>query len=385
MRVGIIYPVPEPLAPANWSGTPHGLASGLVGCGVDVVPIGVKIPHGLHELVAILSRATGRRGAVADRMQVRQWARTRALKSALAQHPTLDAVIAMGTEMYDLAAVLEGSVPCATYDDGTLLQMYRDPNSDIRQSRFPQRHVARWIERQSASTRAATVCCVSTNWAARSYEDDYGIPSGQLAVVGMGHRPRLAAPGVIRDWSRPRFLFVGVEWRRKNGASVVRAFEEVRKRVPEATLDLVGNHPEIDAPGVNGHGFLARGDASAQLKLDRLYAAANCFVLPSKFDPSPIAYLEAASAGLPVIATSRGGAGELINDGAIVVDPGDSKALVDAMLALADRSAAQSMGAAAARNAAASSWSDVAGRIVKALGLTSGPVRSGRTGEYSDV
>jgi glycosyltransferase involved in cell wall biosynthesis len=155
--------------------------------------------------------------------------------------------------------------------------------------------------------------------------------------------------------------------------------------VPEATLDLVGNHPEINAPGVTGHGFLARQDASAQRKLDWLYASATCFVLPSQFDPSPIAYLEAASAGLPVIATSRGGAGELINDGAIVVEPGDSKALVAAMLRLADGSTAESMGAAAARNAATSSWADVAGRILEALGRSRRPITSGRTEESSDV
>lgn len=385
MRVGIIYPVPEPLAPANWSGTPHGLASGLVGCGVDVVPIGVEIPHGLHELVAILSRATGRRGAVADRMQVRQWARTRALKSTLAQHPTLDAVIAMGTEMYDLAAVLEDSVPCATYDDGTLLQMYRDPNSDISQSRFPHRHVARWIERQSASSRAATVCCVSTNWAARSFTEDYGIAADQLAVVGMGHRPRLGDPDVKREWSRPRFLYVGVDWRRKNGDAVVSAFREVRRCAPLATLDLVGNHPEVIAPGVRGHGFLTRDDASAQKKLDRLYAEATCFVLPSQFDPAGIAYLEAASAGLPVIATSRGGAGELIADGAIAVDPGDERGLVEAMLALTNPLAARSKGATAARSVASSSWTDVGARIIGALGTVRTPAVSSRMGGNADV
>lgn len=385
MRIGIIYPVPEPLAPANWSGTPHGLASGLAACGVDVVPIGVKVPHGLHELVALLSRSTGRRGAVADRMQIRQWARTRALRSSLAQHQPLAAVIAMGTEMYDLASLLEGGAPCATYDDGTLLQMYRDPGSDICQSGFPQQHVARWVDRQSASSYAATVCCVSTTWAARSFADDYGLPPDQLAVVGMGHRPRLVAPGVTRDWSRPRFLFVGVDWRRKNGAAVVDAFREVRRHEPLATLDLVGNHPEVNEPGVRTHGFLARDDVSAQMKLDRLYAEATCFVLPSQFDSAGIAYLEAASAGLPVIATSRGGASELVDDGAIVVDPGDARGLVEAMHALTNPSVARSKGASAARSVAASSWTDVAARIMDTLGIVRTPVVSGRMGGGAGV
>ena len=64
MKIGIIYPVPDPLAAANWSGTPHGLASGFTAIGADVVPLGAKVPRGLHQAVALLSRATGRTGVL---------------------------------------------------------------------------------------------------------------------------------------------------------------------------------------------------------------------------------------------------------------------------------------------------------------------------------
>jgi glycosyltransferase involved in cell wall biosynthesis len=385
MRIGIIYPVPDPLAPANWSGTPHGLASGFTAIGADVLPLGVKVPRGLHEAVALLSRATGRRGAVADRMQIRQWARTNALRTSIAAAPALDAVVAMGTEMYDLGSILPAGLRAATYDDGTLLQMYRDPLSDISQSRFPARHVNRWLDRQKRSSRAARLCCVSTDWAARSFVADYGIAPQRVAVVGMGHRPRRAAAGAVRDWSVPRFLFVGVEWRRKNGDAVLAAFQEVRRRHPDATLDIAGNHPVLDAPGVTGHGFLPRTDAAAQQHLDDLYARATCFVLPSRFDPSPIAYLEAASSGLPVIATTRGGAGSLLKEGALVVEPGDHEALVTAMLTYADPGAAATGGAAAANSAAASSWTHVAGRITDALGLGCEPASTGSTESTANV
>ncbi|WP_457964476.1 glycosyltransferase family 4 protein [Arthrobacter sp. D1-29] len=372
MRVGIIYPVPEPLAAANWSGTPHGIASGFTSIGADVVPLGVKVPPVLHEAVAVLSRATGRRGAVADRMQIRQWARTNALKSRIAEALPLNAVVAMGTEMYDLASILPPGLPAATYDDGTLLQMYADPMSDISQSRFPAGHVRRWVDRQKRSSQAAQVCCVSTGWAAESFVADYRIPSHLVAVVGMGHRPRRAAPGVVRDWSVPRFLFVGVEWQRKNGDVVLEAFREVRHRHPEATLDIAGNHPALNVPGVTGHKFLSRTDVAAQERLDGLYARATCFVLPSRFDPSPIAYLEAASSGLPVIATTRGGAASLLKDGALVVEPDDHDALVAAMLTYSDPAAAAKAGAAAADSAATSSWAHVARRICDSLGLGDG-------------
>ncbi len=371
MRVAVLYPRPDALSPANWSGTPRGLAEGLRDCGVDVVPIGARLPFGVHQAVAVLSRITGRRGAVADRLPVRQFARTRVLTRNLAAVAgSLDAVIAMGTEMYDLAAVSYPHVPVATYDDGTLLQMWRSPDSDIRQAGFPADQVKLWFERQAASSRAATVCCASTGWAAQSLIADYAVPADRVSVVGMGHRPRSAVTNAARDWSVPRYLFIGVDWQRKNGDAVLTAFAEVKKLHPHATLDVVGRHPKLDQPGVVGHGFLAREDAAAQARLDALFASATAFVLPSRFDPSPIAYLEAASAGLPVIATTEGGAGELLGAAAITVHPDDPAGLVAAMRRLADPETAQSMGAQASHNARHASWSDVARRILGALEIS---------------
>ncbi|KQN89530.1 glycosyltransferase family 4 protein [Arthrobacter sp. Leaf69] len=376
MRIGLLYPVRNPLDPRNWSGTPYGLSRGLASQGITVVPLAADVPHGLHEMVAVLSRVTGRRGAVMDRMPVRNLARTLILARRLSQAAPLDAVVAMGTEMYDLATVIPTGVPCATYDDGTLKQMWDHPGSDIRSGDFPPHHVRRWIRRQSDSSRAASVCCVSTQWAARSFADDYAIPRDRIAVVGMGHRPRSAAAG-DKDWSKPTFLFVGVDWQRKNGARVLEAFSRVRERVPAATMHVVGEHPLIDAPGVVDHGFLPKDNAASQEVLDRLYAVATCFVLPSKFDPSPISYLEAASAGIPVIATPFGGAGELLGRGAWTVDPSDSGSIAEAMVRLSAPQQARAMGEAAAQVAATASWTNVAGRILDALSATASTTGAG--------
>jgi len=367
MRVGLLYPNPVPLSPSNWSGTPHGLAGGLRDQGVEVVPIGAKLPPLVHESVAVLSRIGGKRGAVAERTLVRQVSRTRVLARRVAElAPTLDAVVAMGLELFDLAAVRRQGLPFVTYDDGTLLQMWNNADSDIRKAGFPGAEVRRWFDRQAASARAATLCCVSTAWAARSFTTDYGVPADRVRVVGMGHRPRVAV-ALDRDWSTPRFLFIGVDWERKNGAAVLRAFDLVHQRYPDATLDIVGKHPRIDLPGVRDHGFLPREDPAAQALLDSLFATSTAFVLPSMFDPSPIAYLEAASAGLPVIATTEGGAGELLGDAAISVHPRDDAALVAAMMQLAEPARARATGARASEFAATASWSHVAGRVLDTL------------------
>jgi glycosyltransferase involved in cell wall biosynthesis len=278
----------------------------------------------------------------------------------------------MGAELYDLPRIVDTRVSSVTFEDATMASQSRDPGSDVSRANLPAKHLIKSMRCQQDASRAATVCCVSTRWAARSFEQDYGIPADKIVVVGMGHRPRLAAGSQNRDWSMPRFLFVGADWQQKNGPAVLEAFDVVREQVPAATLHLVGAHPPMTRPGVTTHGFLPRQAASAQLLLDRLYATATCFVLPSLFDAAGIAYLEAASAGLPVVATARGGAPEMLMDGAVVVDPQDRSALVQAMLTLSDPDTARSMGAVARRNTASSSWREVAGRILEALASRTG-------------
>jgi glycosyltransferase involved in cell wall biosynthesis len=92
-------------------------------------------------------------------------------------------------------------------------------------------------------------------------------------------------------------------------------------------------------------------------------------VLPSRFDPAGISWLEAASAGLPVIATTEGGAEELLGDAAICVHPDDQSGLLAAMQSLTSPTEARRRGELARQAAAGSTWSAVADRILDALNL----------------
>ncbi|MCW2540872.1 MAG: glycosyltransferase [Frankiales bacterium] len=368
-RVGLLYPYPNPVSPQSWSGTPAGLAAGLVDNGFELVPIGAVLPVGIRQTIAGLSRVTGRRGPIANRGPLASKARTLEVARQIRKAGHLDALIAMDTEAYRLDQVLPEHLPVATYDDGTFALFAQHPDSDIRRDGIPQAELDRWIARQGIGCRTATVCCLSTGWAARSVVADYHVPADRVRVVGMGHRPRIGANGRRgeRDFSAPRFLFVGVEWGRKNGDAVLRAFTELHRTHPSARLDLVGDHPLVVQEGVHDHGLLRRDDPAAQALLDDLFAQATAFVLPSRFDPSPIAYLEAASAGLPVIATTEGGAGELLGDGALTVSPDDDGAILAAMQRLTDPAVAARLGAEAAGRAAESTWANVSRRIVDAL------------------
>jgi glycosyltransferase involved in cell wall biosynthesis len=306
---------------------------------------------------------SSRLGATFDRSAPVHALRTRVLARNVEIAEPLDAVLAMGTEMYGLHRIIPVGLRCYTFDDGTLAQMWRHPYSNLRTSAFRPASVCKWIHYQQESCRRADACFVTSSWAAASLIGDYGVHPSRVEIVGIGHK-KVFGTTSERDWSRPRYLFVGIDWQRKNGAAVVNAFRRVRDVIPDATLHLVGGAPVFNEPGIVNHGLLSKGDPVGQELLRRLYASATCFVLPSRFEPAGIAYLEAGSAGLPVICTSEGGASELLGSGSIAVDPADVGAITQAMLLLSDPAVAKKVGKKAAREAEGSSWQHVARGIL---------------------
>lgn len=74
-----------------------------------------------------------------------------------------------------------------------------------------------------------------------------------------------------------------------------------------------------------------------------LMAAADALVLPSRWEGLPLVLLEAASAGLCVIATDVGGNGEVVANGetGFLVPPDDEIALSEAMIHIADLTSEQ--------------------------------------------
>lgn len=69
----------------------------------------------------------------------------------------------------------------------------------------------------------------------------------------------------------------------------------------------------------------------------RYYAAADVFALPSRSEGSPNALLEAMGAGCPIVAARVGGVPELADDrSAVLVPPGDPRALGEGLVRLLD-------------------------------------------------
>lgn len=370
-RIGIVFPG-DPHARGTWSGTPGGLAGGFAELGCDVRRIDARPPR-LLETAALgaLTAAHLRPGKDARRLVRR--ARTAArLSPALAAMRSsaananvrraghLDAIVQIGT-----GYAIPAGLPVATFEDLTIPQAIElgFPGWDI----LSKRAIASRVSRQRTAYDRATACCLSTPWAATSVVRDYSVPATKVHAVGLGrnHEP---SP-VERTWSTPRFLFVGLDWEGKNGAGLLRVFARVRERHPDARLDLVGGHPPIEQAGVHGHGVLRMDDPGERARVESLFQSATCFVMPSQYEASAIAYIEAGAAGLPVIGSSAGGSGDLIGDGGCVVAPGDDERLLAAMLDYCDPSVAALVGARALERSRMFTWRAAAERIVRALAL----------------
>jgi UDP-glucose:(heptosyl)LPS alpha-1,3-glucosyltransferase len=81
--------------------------------------------------------------------------------------------------------------------------------------------------------------------------------------------------------------------------------------------------------------------------IEKYYAAADMFVLPSIYEPFGNAYLEALATGLPVIASGKSGAAEIIDpgvNGLVVEDPTDPGEIARQMNDLMDGQLRDEMG-----------------------------------------
>ena len=173
--------------------------------------------------------------------------------------------------------------------------------------------------------------------------DRLGVAADKVEVVAngvdIGHfQPRAgAAP------QPPLILCVARRVGRKDLPTLLAAFRIVRERRPDVRLRIVGNGPVDLAGGAGVEVLPAPGDIRPQL------AEATVFALSSVDEGAPNVILEAMAAGLPVVTTEAGGAGELVVPGVtgLTVGQGDAAALAEALLAvIGDPERAAAMGAA---------------------------------------
>jgi len=162
--------------------------------------------------------------------------------------------------------------------------------------------------------------------------------------------------------------FVGGDYRLKGLVTLLKAVSRAR-REPRVIAVGVTQDAALDA-------LIVQGGLKERVKFigwtsdpSPFYAAADCFVLPTRYDTFSLATLEAMASGLPVIVSSAAGVSEHLTDGldAIVLqDPGDVESLVRQLDLLTSNEALRNtLGDRARQTAERFSWEKVAERTLE--------------------
>jgi glycosyltransferase involved in cell wall biosynthesis len=190
-----------------------------------------------------------------------------------------------------------------------------------------------------------------------------------------------AQPG--SQWPRIRIGTVARLVDIKDQATLIRAFQIVKKNYPYAELHLLGDGPlrqklELLATQLElGRSTTFHG---ASPNVAGFLSGLDLFVLSSLSEGLPIAVLEAMAAGLPIVSTRVGGISEVAAEHSVAAycPPGNPKALADAMQSILDPQRMNDMGRAGQSTARESFTMEAMSASYEALYLESLSNKSSR-------
>ena len=261
-------------------------------------------------------------------------------------------------ERYDLVhAHIYASVAAAAIAAlGTGVPLVITEHTEASWQTWRARWVSRWVYR-----RVERIIAVSTPIRRRLIERDAVHPDLITIIpnaVVPASEPQATNPLPAELRERPLVGVVARLQPEKGVASFLNAAARVAQQFPEAHFVIAGDGllrqelatlaEDLDL-GSRVHFLGFRADASALMR------SLNVLVIPSLTEGSPLVTLEAMAAGLPVVASAVGGIPDQVRHDkeGLLVPPGDTEALGDALLALLrDPDRARRLGEAGRRRVA---------------------------------
>jgi glycosyltransferase involved in cell wall biosynthesis len=168
----------------------------------------------------------------------------------------------------------------------------------------------------------------------------------------------------------PKFICVGTICLRKGYQYLFRAFELVKKVIPNAELICVGDYKrDFGKEKPKWDGLFTHIPHVDQPTLAGILQKCSAFVFPSQEEGFARVISEAMGAGLPIIASHESGATTLVRDGieGLIVRGRDPQHIAEAMIRVAlDPELNLKMGKAAFKKGAAkNTWQDYGDRLIE--------------------
>ncbi|MCX6149935.1 MAG: glycosyltransferase family 4 protein [Ignavibacteriales bacterium] len=218
-------------------------------------------------------------------------------------------------------------IPNFIFTDNTMLENLNNT--------FSTNHILpskKWLKLEKMMySNAARIFVMSSN-VYNSLINQYGIKKGKIEIVYAGSNfPESNVVNRQRNYNSKTILFVGSHWDRKGGPTLVKAFEKVIKKYPDAQLKIVSwTAPKIHTPNVTQFGKLSLQEVG------ELFSVASIFCLPSTVEPFGLVFLEAMMFKLPIVAAKVNAIPDFVNHGisGYLVEPNNVDQLTEALLNL---------------------------------------------------
>lgn len=322
----------------------------------------------------------------------RRWAFARSVARHLRDN-RYDVSVALGrTWGQDLVHIGGGCYQ--THLDHNALELTAD---GLRQSATMLRltdRVALAIERRTLAPGAYKQVLVNSNMVKADVVRRYQVAVTAIRVIphgvdtGVFHPRHREGPGAILRQSLGYatddlvFLFLASGFHRKGLDLLLEAFPEVARQHSRARLLVVGHDSSVKRYQTRAAQlglteqvrFVGR-----QSDVQYCYAAADVYVLPTRYDAFGLSVLEALATGMPVVTTDTCGAAELIEpgvQGSVIPLMQGVAALADALIAWCDHGRIRRTSASARAIAEKHDWSHVMqlteALLVEVAGLSAG-------------
>ncbi len=177
------------------------------------------------------------------------------------------------------------------------------------------------IQTDKRAMEGAAKVIFSSHWAAHHAQDLYGLSKAKTAVIPFGanldavpsrdEAMQEKAPGVCR------LLLIGTYWHNKGANIAYNTLQLLLNAGINAYLTVVG----CEAPQGLKHEklkvipFVDKNSPEGLKIMWELFSEHHFFILPTRFDCTPIVYCEASAFGVPVLSSNTGGIAGHLKEG----------------------------------------------------------------------
>lgn len=318
MRIGFVS-MQDASDATTWSGIPFQVLNHLRAQGIEVEVLGPLETKAKYALAPakLIARVRGKSVSL-DHYPFVLRSYARQIESFLKAR-SIDVVFSTSTIPVTL---LQCSQPIVTWTDAvfhSMLEYYGKTFSNLTRGA-----VARGKWQDETALRGCAIAAYSSTWAMEAAGRI--TDSGKLRLLPFGSSipvrhteddvALLARDKRLNRKRRCELLFVGMNWKRKGGATAVETARLLNEAGIDTKLRVVGSRPQGAFPSfVEFEGFINKNSDEGLSRLVDLYRSADFFILPTLAEAAGIVFSEASSFGLPSLTYATGGVPDYIRNG----------------------------------------------------------------------